>query len=126
MAEKGALGHMPPGWPDEVRPPGTPDWESSAVTWLLDLVPEYRRHATIRRHPLVLAFIARHIIDGATEGARHGYRTTRSELGELVPPHVVDAALTSLRTEGRRMAATARAVGLVERALRGEVFKTAL
>jgi hypothetical protein len=73
-----------------------------------------------------LAFIARHVTDGATEGARHGYRTTRSELGELVPPHVVDAALTALRTEGRRMAATARAVGLVERALRGEVFKPSL
>jgi hypothetical protein len=126
MVEKGELGHMPPGWPDEVSPPGTPDWEASAVAWLLDLVPEYRQHATVRRHPLVLAFIARHVIDGATEGARHGNRTTRSELGELVPPHVVDAALTALRTEGRHMAATARAVGLVERALRGEVFKPAL
>lgn len=94
--------------------------------WLLDLVPEYRQHATVRRHPLVLAFIARHVIDGATEGARHGYRTTRSELDELVPPHVVGAALKAWRTEGRRMATTARAVGLVERALRGEVFKPTL
>src|SRR5215469_8764826 len=119
MVEKGALGNVPTGWPDGVSPPGTPDWEASAVAWLVDLVPEYRQHATVRRHPVVLAFIARHVLDGATEGACHGYRTTRSELGELVPPHVVDAALTTLRTEGRRMAATARAVGLVERALRG-------
>jgi hypothetical protein len=65
----------------------------------------------------------RHVIDGATEGARHGYQTTRSELGELVPPHVVDAALTAWRTEGRRMAATARAVGTSGAGLRGEVFK---
>ena len=82
---------MPTGWPDEVSPPGTPDWEASAVAWLLDLVPEYRQHATVRRQPVVLAFIARHVIDGATEGARLGYLTTRRELGELAPPHAVDA-----------------------------------
>jgi hypothetical protein len=71
--------------------------------------------------PVVLAFIARHELNGAVEGARDGYRTTRSELGELVPPHVIDAALRDFRTEGRRMTATARAVNLVERALRGEL-----
>src|SRR5215813_9787011 len=107
MAEKGTLGNVPTGWPDQVSPPGTPDWEASAVAWLLDLIPEYRQHATVRRHPVVLTFIARHVIDGATEGARHGYRTTRSEPGELVPPHVVDAALKVWRPEGRRMATTA-------------------
>ena len=25
----------PPGWPREVRPPGTPDWERTAAAWLL-------------------------------------------------------------------------------------------
>jgi hypothetical protein len=29
----------------------------------------------------VLAFIARHVIDGTVVGARQGYRTVRSELG---------------------------------------------
>lgn len=29
----------------------------------------------ISRHPVVLAFIARHVINGAVEGARQGYRT---------------------------------------------------
>jgi len=54
------------------------------------------------------------------EGARAGYRTTRTELGEAVPPHVIDAVLDAYRTEGRRLAVTAKAVVLVERALRGE------
>jgi hypothetical protein len=72
----------------------------------------------MRRHPVVLAFIARHVLDGAIEGARQGYRTIRSELGELVPPHMIDAALRDCRTEGRRLAAAARAVELVERASR--------
>ena len=46
----------------------------------------------------------------------------RSELAESLPPHAVDAVLTAYRTEGRRLAATARAVVLVERAIRGEIF----
>jgi hypothetical protein len=54
------------------------------------------------------------------EGARQGYRATRTDLGEVVPPHVIDAVLRDCRTEGRRMAATVRAVELVERVLRGD------
>jgi hypothetical protein len=87
---------------------------------LLDLIPEYRVYPTVRRYPVALAFIARHVLLGAVEGARQGYRITRSELGALVPPHAIDAVLRDCRTEGRRMAATVQAVELVERALRGE------
>jgi hypothetical protein len=75
-------------------------------------------YPTARRYPVVLAFIARHAISGAVEGARQGCRTTRSELGELVPPHAIDLVLRDSRTEGRRMASTLRSVELVERALR--------
>jgi hypothetical protein len=78
-------------------------------------------HPTVRHYPVVVAFIARHVPNRAVEGARDGYRTTRSELGELVPPHVIDVALRDFRTGGRRMTATAPAAGLVERALRGEL-----
>lgn len=52
--------------------------------------------------------------------------STRSELGELVPPHAIDAALRAWRAEGERLAATACAVDLVERALRGETFRPRL
>ncbi len=97
-----------------------------ATAWLLDLVPEYRQHAAVRRHPVILAFIASHIIGGAVDGARRGYRTTRTELGDLAPPHVIDAALRAWRAEGTRLAGTARAVDLVERALRGETFRPRL
>jgi hypothetical protein len=40
----------------------------------------------------------------------------------VLPPHAIDTVLAAYRKEGARLAATARAVGLVERALRGEVF----
>ena len=110
---------MPRGWPAEVDPPGSDDWEATAATWLLDLLPEYRQYPALRRHPVVLAFMARHVLNGAVEGARQAYRTTRSDLGQVVAPQVVAAALGDFRTEGRRLSAALRAVELVEHALRG-------
>jgi hypothetical protein len=55
-------------------------------------------------------------------GAREGYRTARAELGDRLPPGSLDAVLDAYRTEGTRLVETARAVDLVGRALRGEVF----
>ena len=49
--------------------------EGTAVTWLLDLVPEYRQYQMVYLHPVVLASIARHLVHGQVEGARQGYRT---------------------------------------------------
>jgi hypothetical protein len=118
--------YVPPDWPAGVHPPGSEGWEGTAVTWLLDLVPEYRQYTMVCRHPVILASIARHLIHGSVDGARDGYRTVRTDLAGHAPPHAVDAALTAYRTEGRRLAAAARAVDLVERALRGEVFKPRL
>ena len=56
------------------------------------------------------------------EGAREGYRTARVELGVALPPHAVDGVLAAYKTEGFKLAAIARAVELVERAIRGEAF----
>lgn len=115
--------YLPPGWPTGVHPPGSDDFEATAVAWLLEIVPpDYRLHGVLRRHPVALAAMARHHTAACVEGARAGYRTVRTELAEELPPHAVDAVLTAYRTEGRRLAAVARAVALVERAMRGEVF----
>src|ERR1700685_2604130 len=103
--------YIPPGWPTGVHPPDSRDFEATAVAWLLDVVPpDFRLHGVLRRHPAALAAMARH----------HTHGRTRTELGEATPPHAVDAVLAAYRTEGRRLAATARAVALVERALHGE------
>ena len=94
----------------------------TAVTWLLDVVPpDYRVHGVLRRHPLALAVLARHHLAACVQGAREGYRTARTELASL-PPGGVDAVLEVYQAEGRRLVETARAVDLVGRALRGEVF----
>ncbi len=119
--------YLPPGWPAGVHPPGSQDFERTAVTWLLDVVPpDYRLYGVLRRHPAALASLARHHLAACVEGARQGYRTARTELGNALPPHGVDAVLAAYRSEGRRLVATATAVGLVERALRGETFSPRL
>jgi len=115
--------YVPPGWPAGVHPPGTEDFERTAQAWLLDTVPaDYRLHGVLRRYPLALAAMAIHHTRACVAGAREGYRTARTELGNALPPHALDAVLAAYRAEGRRLVATAQAVGLVARALRGEVF----
>jgi hypothetical protein len=112
---------VPPGWPAEVLPPQAPDWERSAVAWLFDLVPpDYRAHEVLRKHPVVLArFAAQHVASGV-QAARDGLRSVRAELGGLVSPDVVEAAIAAYDREGRRLVQAGRQVELVSGALRGE------
>jgi hypothetical protein len=115
--------YIPPGWPAGVHPPGSEEFESTAIGWLLDVVPpDYRLHGVLRRYPVALAALARYHSKACVEGARQGYRTARTELAGALPPHAIDTVLAAYRKEGARLAATAEAVDLVERALRGEVF----
>jgi hypothetical protein len=115
--------YVPPEWPAGVHPPGSEDFESTAVGWLLDVVPpDYRLHGVLRRYPVALATMARYHAKACVEGARQGYRTARTELAGALPPHAIDTVLAAYRKEGARLAAVANAVDLIERALRGEVF----
>jgi hypothetical protein len=115
--------YVPPGWPSGVHPPGSEDFERTAQAWLLDVVPpDYRLHGVLRRYPLALAAMAAHHAQACVAGAREGYRNARTEVGGALPPHALEALLAAYRAEGRRLVATAEAVDLVARALRGEVF----
>ena len=115
--------YVPAGWPPGVHPPDSPDFERTAVAWLLGVVPpDYQLHGVLRRHPVALAALARHHLTACVEGARQGYRTARSDLGKRLHPGAVEAVLTAYRAEGERLAAAARAADLVERAIRGEAF----
>jgi len=92
-------GTVPPGWPEEVRPPGAPDWERTAVAWLFDLVPpDYRSHEVLRRYPVLLARFA----------------------ADQLPADAIEAAMVAYEREGARLAAAARGVEVVAGALRGE------
>ena len=93
------------------------------MAWLFDLCPpDYRAYDVLRRHPQVLArFAARHVQSGV-EAAREGLATVRHELRDVVPTETVSAAVSAYEREGARLMATARALALVEEALRGRRF----
>src|SRR5260370_30121918 len=92
MVDKDAPQYVPPYWPAEVSPPGTPDWEASTAARLLDLVPEYRQHALVWQHLVTLAFMARHTLNAMIQphhqagwapcSASLQDRSTRSGLAE--------------------------------------------
>lgn len=103
-----------------VRPAGAPEWERTAVAWLLDLVPpDYRAHEVLRRYPELLARFAAGHVDGCLNAARAGWRTLRADVGDRLPPEAVEAAMTAYEREGRRLAEAARGVELVAAALQG-------
>ena len=119
---------MPPGWPEEVRPPGAPDWERTAVAWLFDLVPpDYRAHEVLRRYPVLLARFAGDHVAAGLEAARTGWRTVRVELADQLPPDAIEAAMVAYEREGARLAAARpRRRGRGRRAARRAVGAPAL
>lgn len=113
----------PPGWPREVRPPDTPDWERTAAAWLLDLCPpDYRRYDGLRRHVVVLARFAVLHVESAQAACRRGLSEARGDLGQVAELSVVEAAVQTFLLEEARLVAVRRAVGLVEDALRGRRY----
>lgn len=111
---------LPPGWPDAVRPPQSPEWERSAVAWLFDLCPpDYRAHEVLRRYPVVLARLAREHCVAGVQAATQGLATVRADLAGTVPPEAVEATVSAYEREGARLQRAAAAVELVEDALAG-------
>ena len=114
---------VPPGWPSDVRPPGTHDWERTATAWLFDLCPpDYRAHEVLRRHPVVLARVAHHHVQGAIGAARAGLSTARRDLSDVADVTTVEATVSMYEREGARLMSVARSLALVEQALRGKRF----
>jgi len=114
---------VPPQWPEQVRRPGTPEWERSAVAWLLDQVPgEWRAYEVLRRHPTLLARLAAGQVAASLEAARAGWRTLRRDFGRDLPPQVVEEAIAAYELQGARLAELGRRVAAVEEALRGRTW----
>jgi hypothetical protein len=115
------VSEVPDWWPGEVHRPGTPDWERSAVAWLLDLVAgDWRGHDVLRRHPILLARLAAGEVAASLEATRAGWRTLRREAGRRVPPEVVEEAMAAYETQGARLNRAARQVDAVRQALDGK------
>ena len=121
----GAMAELvaPPGWPRQVRPPGAPGWEHSAVAWLLDICPpEFRSYPVLRRHDVVLARFAVLHVEACQAAVRRGLSEARGALRDVADLAAVDAAVETWQAESARLMAERRAVGLVEEALRGRRF----
>jgi hypothetical protein len=117
----------PPGWPDVVRPPGAEGWEEGAVAFLFDCCPaDFRAYPVLRRHPMVLAQFAAHFVAGQCQSSRDGLAGIRTGLAGRVPAEAVEAAAQAWLEQAARLARTRRAVGLVEEALGGQVFRPRL
>ena len=115
--------YTPPGWPDQVRPPGAPDWEATAMAYLFDCCPsDFRAYRVLRNHPVVLARFATQFVDGQYHSAQEGLAGVRTSLAEYATADVVEAATQAWLEQGAQLARTRRAVTLVEEALRGRVF----
>jgi hypothetical protein len=110
----------PPAWPAEVRPPGDPEWERSAVAWLLDLVSgDWREHEVLRRHPVLLARLAAAETAAGLGAAREGWRTLRRDVGRRLPPEVVEEAMAAYEAQGARLNERGRQIDAVRHALDG-------
>ncbi|WP_425309336.1 hypothetical protein AADG42_11360 [Ammonicoccus fulvus] len=115
--------YVPPGWPESVRPPGAPDWEATAVAWLLDCCPaDFRGYPVLRRHPVVLAGFAAQFVEGQYRASKVGLAGVRASLDDQVPPHVVESAAEAWQEQAAQLVRVRRAVALVEEALRGKIF----
>ena len=113
----------PPGWPRQVRPPGAPGWERSAVGWLLDICPpEFRGYPVLRRHDVVLARFAVLHVEACQAAVHRGLSEARGVLRDVADRDTVEAAVETWQAESARLLSERRAVGLVEEALRGKRF----
>jgi hypothetical protein len=111
----------PTGWPADVPAPDLPGWDVRAVAWLFDQCPpDYRGYDVFRRHPVVLAHVAKASLAAAVEAAESGVRTVRHDLRGVVPPETVDEAVAAYEHERHRLRTASVAADLIWRALRGE------
>jgi hypothetical protein len=113
MASRG-----PTGWPRDLPPPGTPEFDAKVVGWLLDRGPADLRLSPIRQQPVALARLVARLVESSLDGTRGAYASARVELGEYLTPSELSSVQSALESEGARLLQIQREVTLVEDVLR--------
>ncbi len=113
MAARGSA-----GWPRDLPPPGTAEFDGKVVGWLLDRGPADLRLSPIRHHPVALARLVARLVDAELDGTRGAYASARVELGEYLTPDELASVQAALESEGARLLQIQREVALVEDVLR--------
>ena len=115
--------HGPPGWPQEVPPPDVEEWQVAACAWLLDQAPpEFRSYRAVRHHPLLLVWLVGHHVRAQQDAVVLARSTARQDLSGDLPPEVAPQVFDVLDREELRLRRLARAVDLLEQAVRGKKF----
>ncbi|MDO8307967.1 MAG: hypothetical protein Q7V58_06375 [Actinomycetota bacterium] len=107
----------PPGWPRDLPPRGTVEFDERVVGWLLDRAPADLRGSTLRQYPIALGRVVAHVVAGELDGIRSAYSTARSDLGAHLAADELATVQAALEAEGARLLAVQREVALVEEAL---------
>jgi hypothetical protein len=110
-------GRAPAGWPRDLPPPGTGEFDDRVCGWLLDRGPADLRGTALRSMPIALARVVAHSVEASLTGMRAAYASARVELGEYLTPDEVATAQTAMEAEGARLLQVQREVRLVEEAL---------
>ncbi|MEU4660000.1 hypothetical protein AB0G32_39765 [Streptomyces sp. NPDC023723] len=108
-----------PDWPCQVKPPGSYDWERSAVRWLRELVPaRYAGYPALIRHPVLLARHAHLQVQQEIRVARTALQSARADLPRLgLPESVIEHTIKLYAAEIGQLQHIARSVRAVTTAL---------
>lgn len=108
-----------PDWPCQVKPPGSYDWERSAVRWLRELVPaRYAGYPALIRHPVLLARHAQLQVQQEIRVARTALQSARADLPRLgLPESVIEHTIKLYAAEIGQLQHIARSVRAVATAL---------
>lgn len=107
----------PAGWPRDLPPPGSAEFDERVTPWLLDRGPDGLRTSELRSLPWALARVVDHYVEGALQGMRQAYATARADLGASLEPDELARVLVALEAEGARLLQVQREVRLVARHL---------
>lgn len=115
--------YVPPGWPNQVPPPGAPGFERRAVNHLFDLCPpDYRNYRLLARHPLLLVRFTARLLAAQRNGTDATIAALRADMAGFVPPEAVEQGLSLLRAEQQRLERAMLEVSLLEQVFRGRTF----
>ncbi|MBU6243791.1 MAG: hypothetical protein KGP12_01115 [Actinomycetales bacterium] len=107
----------PPGWPRDLPPPGSQDFEDRVVGWLLDRGPGELRTSGLRAYPVALAAYLERYAQACLDATRESYARARVELGPHLRPEELQAVHRALEVEGARLLQVQRELRLVAQAL---------
>ena len=117
----------PAGWPKDLPPPESDEFDERVVPWLLDRAPPgFRTAPSLRTHPTALGLLVLHTATGEVEALRAAYASARRELSHLLPPAQLDGVLADIEAQGAASVETRRQVDLVISALAGARWRERL